>query len=472
MPTFTLSRERAKELIAAVEEALAKGHPPPGVAIIGSHRKSAIRIAADEHGVVIETLRGQVGDPICGGSIERVYGLKVDWSKYQPQPPPQPDPVASEMVEETPPAAPEIPADPIELRRLRDEVTGLRAALKQAERRAADAEDIRSGVLGLVRDPLVPQLVIPPLTTSVLDGRTVILHLSDIHYGEVVSAEEMDGLNRYDEVIAQKRLGRFFAIAADLMTEHWKGAPPDEIVLCLGGDLISGNLHAELEITNAPAVPHQVREVGRHVAGGIILLHNEVKRPIRVYSVPGNHGRTTDKPRSKGRSASSLDLLATDFCEATVRGNAAAEFVTFYKAHSPDLYFSTYGFHWLLTHGDAMGFRGGGTGFIGPLATIIKGHRKLVDTSWRSGKPVHRVITGHFHTTGKTTFGYANGAVIGYGEYARDLRADPEVAQQNMLVVHPRHGVIEEHPLYLGDADEGSLYGGPASLVRPQWGDA
>jgi hypothetical protein len=131
-----------------------------------------------------------------------------------------------------------------------------------------------------------------------------------------------------------------------------------------------------------------VREVGEHIAGGIIMLRNEVKRPIRVYSVPGNHGRMTIKPQSKGRSAGSLDLLAMDFAEATTRG-ARLKDVTFYKAISPDCYFSTYGWHWLLTHGDAMGGRGGGTGFIGPMATIIKGHRKLVDTSWRSARPVH-----------------------------------------------------------------------------------
>jgi hypothetical protein len=165
----------------------------------------------------------------------------------------------------------------------------------------------------------------------------------------------------------------------------------------------------------------------------------------------------------------SLDLLATDFAEATLRG-ADVNGVTWYRTASPDAYFSTYGWHWMVTHGDAMGGRGGGTGFIGPMAAIIKGHRKMVDTSWRSGRPIHYVLTAHYHTTGKTTFGWSNGSVVSYGEYARDLRADPEPARQNMLVVHPRHGVIEERSLYLGSEDEGSLYAGPASVVRPKWG--
>lgn len=467
MGAWSHDRDLAAYEIAHVENALIDGNPPVPIRAGNNRQFTAGRVAADHMGIERQSLYGRIGAPDMPGRFFRHYGLTVEWSLYRkPSVPPElekPEP------KEQPP--PEPAGDPIDIRRLRDRVDQLTKLLKEAERRAGDAEGIRASVLGLMQEPLVARLVMPrPDDPPTSGGRTVILHLSDIHYGEVVSGDEMDNLNRYDATIAQKRLGRFFATAAGLMTKHWKGPPPEEIIVCLGGDLISGNLHAELEITNLPAVPATVREVGEHIAGGIIMLANEIKRPIRVFSVPGNHGRLTDKPRSKGRSASSLDLLATDFCEAVVKG-ARLKAVTFHKAQSPDLYFSTYGFHWILTHGDALGFRGGGVGFIGPMATIIKGHRKLVDTSWRSGKPVHYCLTAHFHTTGKTSFGWANGSVIGYGEYARDLRADPEVARQNMLIVHPRHGVIADMPLYLGAPDEGSLYAGPASVIRPQWDD-
>lgn len=232
--------------------------------------------------------------------------------------------------------------------------------------------------------------------------------------------------------------------------------------------MISGNLHAELEQTNFPTVPETVREVSEHIGGGITLLRKEVGAPIRVYAVPGNHGRTSPKPQSKNRAPSSLDLLVSDFAEAVTRGAGGAD-VSFTKATSPDCYFSTYDFKWLLSHGDAIGAKGGGVGFIGQAAVIIKGHRKLVDTSWRSGRPVNFVLTADRHTSLRTTFGWANGSVVGYNEYARDLRADPEPARQDMLVVNPRHGVITEMPLYLGAPEEGSLYAGPATLVRPQW---
>lgn len=355
--------------------------------------------------------------------------------------------------------------DAVATRRLTDEIARLRAALAETERRAGNAEDIRASVLGLMDAPLKPRLTIPSRQDVPSGGRTVIAHLTDVHYGETVSLQEMDGANRYDAAVARARIGRFFSKVASLCTEHWTGEPPEEVVLCLGGDLISGNLHIELIETNAPAVPATVREVGEIIAGGIVLLRSRIGCPIRVYSVPGNHGRLTLKPQSKGRAAMSLDLLATDFAEACVRG-AGLDDVTFFQTQSPDAYFSTYAWNWLLTHGDAMGSRGG-QGFIGPAATIVRGHRKLVDTAWRSGRAIHYVLTGHLHTTLRTPFGWSGGSVVGYGEYARDLRADPEPARQNMVVVHERRGVIAHQELHLGHASEGSHYAGPAVVLRP-----
>lgn len=361
--------------------------------------------------------------------------------------------------------APAEPVDALEKRRLRDEVSRLRSANTDLERRAALAEDIRASVLGLMDAPLKPRLTLPQRPEDHSGGRTVIAHLTDVHYGETVSLHEMDGANRYDAAIARARIGRFFSKIASLCTEHWSGPAPDEIILGLGGDLVSGNIHAELAETNAPAVPATVREMGEIIAGGIGLLRQSIGCPVRVYTVPGNHGRLTLKPHSKGRAAMSLDLLATDFAEACVRGAGITD-VTFYRTDSPDAYFSTYAWNWLLTHGDTMGSKGG-QGFIGPAATIVRGHRKLVDTAWRSGRAIHYVLTGHLHTTLRTPFGWSGGSVVGYGEYARDLRADPEPARQNMLVVHEKRGVIGHQELFLGHPSEGSHYAGPAIVVRP-----
>jgi hypothetical protein len=358
------------------------------------------------------------------------------------------------------------PPDPIAARRDKDSAATLRAALAEAERRAADAEDIRASVLGLMEPPPRPRLVHIQHAAEA-KGYTVVMPITDLHYGEVVLLDEMDGLNSYDVQTARRRLGRLADRAVNVVESYYPST--ERIVLFVGGDLISGDIHPELKETNAPAVPIAVKEAGEYLAGVIIKLRGHFGCPIDVYQAPGNHARTTPKPQSKRRAATSLDLLVGDFAELCVKGAAAPD-TTFFRTSSPDAYFSTYGFNWLATHGDAMG-AGGGTGYIGASQAIVRGHRKLMDTAWRSGKAIHYVLTGHFHTGMKSPFGWGNGSVVSYSEFSRDKRYDPQAAEQWLLAVHPKHGVVGEHPLYLGHESEGSLYAGPATVVRPMTGD-
>jgi len=101
------------------------------------------------------------------------------------------------------------------------------------------------------------------------------------------------------------------------------------------------------------------------------------------------------------------------------------------------------------------------------MATIIKGHRKIVDTEYRQRRPVRWVFSGHFHTTGVTPFGFANGSGVGYGEYAKALRADPEPAQQNLVVIHERYGLLRWMPIGMGTVDEGTIYDGSHNMILP-----
>jgi hypothetical protein len=441
-----LTRAEGLRTKHALERALKSGHPR-NASGARDGRLSARQVAAAALGIGVNTLATRL---TRGGPLDKLK-IKIDWR------------LEKKAAAAATNAAP--PADPIEIRRLRDRLAGQAARIAAAERELIDERDFRAGVFGLAAAPLKPTLV-PPRPRGAGGGRSVVLHLSDVHRGEAVSLAEMDGANSYNSAISRARLGRFFSTAGALATEHWAGKPPDEIVLCLGGDLIGGMIHAELTETNDVAVPHAVRELGEDIAGGLAHLAKTVARPLRVISVPGNHARLTLKPQSKRRAAHNLDLLVADFAEAAARGaGLGPDRCAFFATQSPDAYFSTYAFNWCLTHGDAMGV-GGGKGYIGPIAPITKGHRLLVDSALKSGRLVHYVLTAHYHTTARTPFGWANGSVIGWNEYARDLRADPEPAKQNMLIVHERVGVIGWSELYLGAPEEGRLYAGPRRFAE------
>jgi transposase-like protein len=369
-------------------------------------------------------------------------------------------------------------SDPIKLRAANDENARLRLALKDAERRTADAENHRAHVLRLTPEPARIQ---PNFRRG--DGKghgrqAVVLHLSDLHVGETVERSEVSNVNSYDLPTAQRRVGRLFETASVLMTSAWPASDgaPERVYVLLGGDLISGHgLHPEHAETDAGTAFEQVKWAAEYISGGLLALHGALKarfkKPVEIHviSVVGNHGRSTfGKPRTKLVTLQSYDALVGDFVEASLRHIPT---IRHFQPRGFDAYFDVAGWPALLTHGDRMG-SGGGTGFIGPMATIIKGHRKIVDTEYRQRRPVRWVFSGHFHTTGVTPFGFANGSGVGYGEYAKSLRADPEPAQQNYMVFHERYGLLRWHPIVIGASDEGTIYDGSHQMILPVMGEA
>lgn len=363
--------------------------------------------------------------------------------------------------------------DVLDQHRLEAEIKALRADKKGLLERLAEAEEHRSSILGL--GPLtIEPIAAPRGKVSKKNGKQgVVLHLSDLHFGETVDSEEVMGVNRYDLPIAQKRTARLFTIATTLMTTAWPRSDdaPAKIHILLGGDLISGHgLHPEHAETDAGTAYEQSKWAAEAIAGGILHLHDALRAhfgkpvPMDIVSVVGNHGRMTfGKPRTKLVSIQSYDTLVSDFVEMGLKEYAN---IKHYRPKGFDAYFDVVGWPCLLTHGDRMG-SGGGTGFIGPMATIVKGHRKILDTEHRQRRPVFKVFSGHFHTTGVSPFGYANGSGVGFGEFAKSLRADPEPAQQNMVVFHERYGVLRWHPIVIGTPDEGSIYEPTAGLILP-----
>ncbi len=363
--------------------------------------------------------------------------------------------------------------DVVERHRLTSEISQLRDSNKALTKRLAAAEDHRASILGLEIAPAEPIVKPRPAKISKHASQAVVLHLSDLHVGEVVNREEVMGVNEYNLPVAEKRIGRLFNAASILTTSAWPAsdAAPSKICVLLGGDLISGHgLHPEHAETDAGTAYQQTKWAAEYIAAGVLRLHLDLTErfgkavPIELISVVGNHGRDTfGKPRTKLVSIQSYDTLVSDFVEAALKQYRS---ITHYRPRGFDAYFDVVGWPCLLTHGDRMG-SAGGTGYIGAMAAIIRGHRKIIDTEHRQRRPVYKIFSGHFHSTGVSSFGFANGSGVGFGEFAKSIRADPEPAQQNFVVFHERIGVIRWHPIAMGDASEGSIYQPTAGLILP-----
>ncbi len=169
------------------------------------------------------------------------------------------------------------------------------------------------------------------------------------------------------------------------------------------------------------------------------------KVDVKAPGAAGNHDRTTFKPRSKGADSHSYDRAVNYMLRNHFRKDKR---VTFQVSQSFDVRFPIYGRNVLLTHGDRIGSRGG-QGFVGPMATILRGAQKVLMEQTALGFPVDEVHHGHFHTSGYNRWVLSNGSYPGYSEYAKAFRLRPEPPTQMLLYYHPKRGCVDIKPVTL-----------------------
>jgi len=265
-----------------------------------------------------------------------------------------------------------------------------------------------------------------------------LLFFSDAQWGEVISADNMDGVNEFNVDVARRRYRTLVERAVDISLDHLPKNTYDGMVYLRGGDMVSGDIHQELRETNELSAVPAVRSLVEEEVSGIEALKRAFGR-VHVVTVPGNHGRTTLKPPTK-RVQDNYDTLSAWWLESHFRSDAA---ITWQTPASTDAVFDLHGRLYLATHGDNIGSRGG-QGFIGPAATILRGMKKTMDEYARRGVALYKMFVGHFHTSYNLGCGWSNGSLPGYSEFARANRMTPEPPVQWLIFFHPRHGATSQ----------------------------
>lgn len=312
------------------------------------------------------------------------------------------------------------------------------------ERELAEAEHLAAelaGIRGLSFD--IPEWIIDARFSK--RGKSVIGALiSDIHMGEVIDPEEIHGINAFNPEICRIRLRRYFSAVCEIGTRWASDTDCQGALLALAGDLISGDIHEELRITNALTSHEQCIAVAEEISSGIICLLNAFGR-VHVVVVPGNHGRTTHKPTAKLYARLSYDSLVGAMIAEKFRDDSR---VTFQQSAAKDQLTPIFGRTILTTHGDKIGTKGG-MGFAGPMLPIVRGAKKIDAQQAGIGRKPDLIQFGHYHTTGNPGHVLANGSVPGYSEYGDDLRAVVEAPQQWMYLLHSKWWLRERMPIQL-----------------------
>lgn len=332
--------------------------------------------------------------------------------------------------------------DPLAAAKVEIKILERKLAEQQVE--ADTAASIRETIYGLGADPTPPpKWLIDKKGLDNTPGIPVALW-SDWHLGEVVLPDETGGLNKFNSEIAAERVRRLATRTIKLAKKQVPDA--QGIVVCLGGDMISGDIHEELVATN-DLTPLQCVKKLRGLLIAALTQMADAFGKVYVPCVVGNHGRTTRKPRMKGRIITSYEWNLYDQLEQYFK-DIGDDRVSFTVASGTDVRFNVLGHWFLLTHGDSLGVKGG-DGIIGAIGPIMRGVIKTLNAYAAINQQVDTVIMGHWHQELWLPRSITNNSLKGDDEFARlVLRAGHSRPSQLLWFVYLGYGIAHRTAVY------------------------
>ena len=336
-----------------------------------------------------------------------------------------------------------------ERKKLESKIKETEVALKKAETALSAAEDIRQAVFGLHEQDLAAPKWIKPLPKG--KGKKVsmpIMLISDEQVGEHVVADEIEGVNHYDHKVYVERHDLCAQKLVEISQHHMGAQNMPVAVIAFLGDAINGEIHAELAETNSlSSVPSAALVVEtRRNAINFWKKHFE---KLLVIIIPGNHGRTTIKPRFKRYTKMNYETLIGWWLRSIYEKDEQVKVVV---PESGDYHMMVWGRGLFFTHGDRMGAlsgKGAGMGFAGPVLPIIRGSKNIREQQASMGRRVDLIHVGHWHERGEAGGTFFNGSMAGYNEYAHGLRYMAAPAEQWLYFMNEEYGPTARWPIFL-----------------------
>lgn len=316
----------------------------------------------------------------------------------------------------------------------------LRANAKMRE--AADRDLVLGDVVRRAAEESFSGMVaptVPVLRTSRNTPQEFLAHISDAHYGEVVNPELTHGI-AYNPEISLARL-RYIGEKIQRYAEL-RPYPISVLHLAVLGDMLSGDNHEDLDVTNASVMADQTFEMGQALYEMITSLARSGQfGEVRAYIVRGNHPRAHKVPRHKQPHASWEYLMAKQV-QSAVRMTTGLTDVTVEAPRSTRHIIDVAGYRVCLTHGDAVK----AANFAGIPFYGLKARRDALQSMMRTLglAQIDQISMGHFHQPiwwpGECSV-CMNGAIKGADEYVMDTRYAATPAVQLLQEWHPVHKV-------------------------------
>lgn len=280
---------------------------------------------------------------------------------------------------------------------------------------------------------------IDPYLPSDESESCAVLMCSDWHNEEEVDPQKVNGVNKYNLDIFADRAKKLFQRTARMWEISNRDTRIPNMIVCLGGDFLSGNIHDDITENNLAGMNDAILNAHDKIIGGLdYLLENT---DIEQFTVPchsGNHGRLTKEQRIATEAQNSIEYTMYQFLRRHYRNEPRIRFQISESYLSHVVLWDSYTirFH----HGHNIRYGGGVGGIYIPVNKKINEWNKTRIKNDRGQyiPPVSLDVFGHFHTYIDAGNFVANGSLIGYNAFAQAIGASVEQPQQAFFLVNKR----------------------------------
>lgn len=331
---------------------------------------------------------------------------------------------------------------PVEEHRLKRELAQLKQQVKGLVAELSDAQAITDIVEEAAENPV--EGIKPREIKSGLREGTALVMASDWHIEEEVRPEQVSGRNRYNLEISARRMSRFFESIIWAINSQRKTFLIRDLVLWLGGDLITNYLHDDNVLTNLLAPPEALAYAHASISDGIrFLLKDKGLERIVIPCNDGNHGRMSKRMGSSSRTMMSLEIMLYRMLAREFKDEPRVKFII---AEGEHLYYDVYGRTIRFVHGDSIKYGGGIGGITVPVLKAIN--------AWNTLKHADLTCMGHWHQRLVLPELMVNSSLIGYSPFSMTIRARFEPPSQNFSILEPKRFRSVDLPLWVSDRED------------------
>lgn len=262
----------------------------------------------------------------------------------------------------------EIDEQIVELKKERQKFFDQRAALNKIIREQARREELGEILTDAVVNERLPELRYEPHIHLSSDN-DLLCSLNDIHYGININ----NAWNVYNPDVFKQMLCCYLDRIIEIASVH----NSERCVLFCNGDMISGNIHKTVQISNKENVVKQIMGVSELLSEFIAELSKHFSY-VQFVSVAGNHSRLDKKEDAPLDER--LDDLVEWYLNARLSGFENVIIGGYEKVDSTMYLIDIRGKTYLGVHGDYDG----SISKISALQTM-------------AGRNVYAILSGHLH---------------------------------------------------------------------------